>query len=524
MKYTRNQGITLVAIVITIIILLILAGVAIALFMQEDGLLIHMENAKTQTSISEKKEIIKVEINDLLIENATNQKEITDEALRKILEDYGELLFEENKTTIKGVKTEEGHEILLSELYTGKIAKVANEPKLTGFNPENTYYVSWDLSSTPYNIIEKRNLNQNPPSDWYDYTSGQNKWANIKTIGGGNDCYWVWIPRYAYKVPDRESNGETIEIKFLRDATNFPLDGTEEITNTNPEEGLWVVHPAFTNVGNGGFGELTGIWVSKFEASSNIVSEDTILTDINTTGGGDNVELKVRSIPNVVCWRGITAGSIFKVCQNMKLEGNTLENTTNLDPHMIKNTEWGAVAYLSRSIYGINSAVYNNPYAGGNRSSITGLCGNHQDYTTSTYEDENVYRYNELGGGNASTTGNVYGIYDMAGGAFEYVAGIWGTKQSNGDYYDFSDVDPKYYDSYTGYNSEMYGDAVYETSINTGGTGSWDFDYSNTISESKPIYRRGGRSSYGKNSGIFCRSSDAGQTYSSNGFRPCLIN
>ena len=29
---------------------------------------------------------------------------------------------------------------------------------------------------------------------------------------------------------------------------------------------------------------------------------------------------------------------------------------------MMKNTEWGAVAYLSRSQYGKNSAVYNNPY------------------------------------------------------------------------------------------------------------------------------------------------------------------
>lgn len=524
MKESKNQGITLVAVVITIIILLILAGVSIALFMEDDGLLIHTENAKTQTKIAEKKEIIKIEINDLLIEKGLTQEKVTNAELARVLKNYGTLLYEDNKTTLKGVKTEEGFEILLSEVYTGKIEKVANEPKLSGFNTESTYYVTWNLSNSPYTIIETTNLNGNPPIDWYDYTSGQNKWANIKTTGGGNDCYWVWIPRYAYKVPDRESNGETIEIKFLKDTSNFPLDGTAEITNKKPEEGLWVVHPAFTNIGNGGFGELTGIWVAKFEASSSKVSVSTILEDLNTTGGGDDVNLKVRSIPNVVCWRGITAGNIFKVCQNMKLEGNTLENTTNVDPHMIKNTEWGAVAYLSRSIYGKNSAVYNNPYAGGKRSSITGLCGNQQDYTTSNYDDKNLYRYNELGGENASTTGNVYGIYDMAGGSFEYVAGILNTKISNGDNYDFSEVDPKYYDSYTGYNSEKYGDAVYETSINTHGSGSWDFDYSNTISEDTPIFRRGGRAGYSTGSGIFCRSSDKGQAYSSNGFRPCLIN
>lgn len=68
---------------------------------------------------------------------------------------------------------------------------------------------------------------------------------------------------------------------------------------------------------------------------------------------------------------------------------------------MIKNTEWGAVAYLSRSVYGINSEVWNNPYYNNttNYSPITGLCGNETNgKDNSTTNMRNTVKYNEIGG------------------------------------------------------------------------------------------------------------------------------
>ena len=155
--------------------------------------------------------------------------------------------------------------------------------------------MAWNLNTeeTTY-IPDEKKMSENVALDnWYDYTAGVNHWANIKTTGGGNDCYWVWIPRYAYKIPTRSSTAETIEIKFLKNDTNIPIGETEAITNTIPTPGTWVVHPAFTNEGNGGFGNLTGIWVAKFEASSNSKSiyENPTEAQLSITGGVASVDV-----------------------------------------------------------------------------------------------------------------------------------------------------------------------------------------------------------------------------------------
>ena len=328
------KGITLIALVITIIILLILAGVTIATLMGNNGLIDKAKNAKIATEIASIKEEIQT---DILSEQVKNNGNISDDTLKAILENYG-VLSEEEKLLDKTLTTKEGnYEIKVSDIFFGTTVKdvpknptfttVANAPDVSGFNTSNTYYVAWNLTSSPYTIQESNNLTQAAPSNWYDYTAGQNKWANVKTTGGGNDCYWVWIPRYAYKVPTKGGTAETIEIKFLQGKTNKPIDGTTEITNTTPTPGTWVVHPAFTNAGNGGFGELTGIWVAKFESSSNAsnIVENPIVDQLVTDGGGNVTNLQIRVVPNVTSWRNITIGNIFIVCRNLTTSGNSLE-------------------------------------------------------------------------------------------------------------------------------------------------------------------------------------------------------
>ena len=76
----------------------------------------------------------------------------------------------------------------------------------------------------------------------------------------------MWIPRFAYKI---NSSNKTFDIVFLKDTTNnYVENGTEK----NAETEGYTIHPAFKNESstgyeNGGWDkELTGIWVSKFEA------------------------------------------------------------------------------------------------------------------------------------------------------------------------------------------------------------------------------------------------------------------
>ena len=539
-----TKGITLVALVVTIIILLILAGVSINLLTGQNGLINRAKDSKIQTEIASIKEQIQI---DIIGKQSENNGNISEDSLKEILEKYG-TLSEEEKITDKTLTTKENYEIKVSDIWNGTTKEdgpqnptfttVANAPDIDGFNKSNTYYVSWDLTSSPYQINEDTNLNGVAPSNWYDYTEGVNHWANVKTTGGENDCYWVWIPRYAYKVPTRSSTAETIEIKFLKDDTNIPIGETTEITNTTPTPGEWVVHPAFTNVGNGGFGNLTGIWVAKFEASSSDVSVATVETDLATTGGGNTNSLQVRVKPNVTSWRGITVNNIFAVCRNLTETGNSLENTSNLNSHMMKNTEWGAVAYLSRSVYGKNGEVWNNPYYNNtiNYSPITGLCGNETNgKDNATTNMSNTVKYNETGGGNASTTGNVYGIYDMAGGAWEYVAGYLSEITALTNYTTLASADSKYKDVYAGTSSDRntnynantgkYGDAVYETSSSgNSNTGSWDSSISGFPNSSYPVFFRGGRAINGSGAGVFAFNYNTGDASTDYSFRPVVLS
>ena len=503
-KVKEAKGITLVALVITVIILLILAGVALSLVIGENGLI-----AKAKQGVGVYKQSA------------------------------------ENETTQLGSFEEEFR----------NLQKVANVPDISGFNKNNTYYVEWDTTSSPYNINESTKISERAPSDWYDYTEGVNKWANVKTTGGGNDCYWVWIPRYAYKVPNRNS-AETIEVKFLEGTTDNPIDKSSITISNNTTEESWNVHPAFwwdkDNDGVKDEGEqLTGIWVAKYEASSSKVDtinleNGTIIDESNSLngngGGQDTTKLQVRVKPNVTSWRGININGIFTVCRNLTKSGNSLENSTNLNSHMMKNTEWGAVAYLSSSKYGKTDAegnrvrVWNNPYYNTtNDSTITGLAGE-SDIKVNNATTTNLYIYNTSQGCKASTTGNVYGVYDMAGGTWEYTAAILykgaSSDSNRNKLWDASNA--KYVDQYkenlgsssTYYgNIAKYGDAVYETSSSGGSyDGSWDDTYSDFPYPDYPVFRRGGHANIGNTAGVFAFGSYAGGANTSGSFRPVVFS
>lgn len=579
-KIKSTKGITLISLVVTIIILLILAGVTIATLMGDNGLINKSNDAKIATEIADIKEQIQTEI---LGKQAENQGNISDSNLETILLKYGTLsneekLIDKTLTTIKG-----NHEIKVSDIFNGTTVKDeplkpyalaetmggANSPNISGFNVENTYYITWGTTA-PYEISkpnETNRIDKEPPTGWSDYN--EKKWANIITRGGENDCYWVWIPRYAYKITSglNSNTAGTIDIVFLKGQTNKDMNGNDvtssSYVDSKGQTGAYKVHPAFTQigngkpmtikdaenndipnpeyVGNGGFGELTGIWVAKYEASSNAsnVVENPTVAQLAIEGGSEtDTNLKVRVKPNVTSWRKITVNNIFIVCRNLTLIGNSLENTSNLDSHMMKNTEWGAVAYLSRSVYGKNDEVWNNPYYNNttNHSPITGLCGNETNgKDNATTEITKTCKYNEAGGGNASTTGNVYGVYDMAGGAWEYVAGYLSEITAFTNYTTLNSAEPKYKDVYAGTSSDRppnykantgkYGDAVYETSSSgASSTDSWDSSYSSFPDSSVPVLVRGGSASVGSNSGVFAFGRNSGLAASYNGFRPVVLS
>ena len=336
----------------------------------------------------------------------------------------------------------------------------------------------------------------------------EKKWANAITEDGS---MWVWIPRYAYSITSgyHSSSTGTIEIKFLKDSSNIAYDGTSTWDNVSGQ-GKWNVHPAF-NYGQ----EVSGIWVAKFEASPEGATTDIGNSEYNGTGK------KLQVKPGVSSWRSITISNIYDVCKNYN---------SALNSHMMKNDEWGAVAYLSKSKYGkqneevwINNSSSYITGSAGNSASASGNTGTTTDYTSTQ-------------GVKASTTGTVYGVYDMSGGAWEYVAGYvnnghgnltnYGSSLVNGDAKTknvYSKASSDSYENNYNANSSKYGDAVYETSTNGSGSTSWYGDYSYFPYSSNPFFRRGGDYNNGTNPGVFYYNYYNGNGYSYYSFRPVLV-
>ena len=224
---------------------------------------------------------------------------------------------------------------------------------------------------------------------------GNSRWANA-TLNGN---YYVWIPRYAYKIDNsvtytsQSGTSHKIEVQFI--GTNV----TSSNVGTEVGEG-WIVHPAFTFGGK----ELTGIWIGKYTTSGNTTTP-TILPNENILGN-------------------INASMMFNTAQKL--------STTNYDAHMMKNTEWGAVAYLAQSKYGRNGTEISrnqcaDMYTGTGAGTGTNKIYN-SPYTWNNATEEQ--KYNGEIGKLSSTTGNIYGVYDMSGGAYEYVMGVYGTQEN----------------------------------------------------------------------------------------------
>ena len=81
MKKNQEKGITLIALVITIIVLLILAGVTIAALTGDNGILSRATDAREQTDIAEEKEKVQLSVLGALAQN--NGEEITRGNLNK---------------------------------------------------------------------------------------------------------------------------------------------------------------------------------------------------------------------------------------------------------------------------------------------------------------------------------------------------------------------------------------------------------------------------------------------------------
>ena len=383
--------------------------------------------------------------------------------------------------------------------------------------------------------------------EWYKYENKE--WANAvilkdesitynngETIPESNiESYFVWIPRYKYQIFDEGNYTSLTSIQNKVQTIDIVFENKDKAPSNGTTKGNYLTHPAFTSFDSNGF------WVGKFETGYDGATS-TATAEVNSV---DTSKIIIK--PNVYSWRNITLGNMFK---------NSYDYQRNLDSHMMKNTEWGAVAYLQHSVYGSQASVRLN----NNSAFITGYTGTEEPtkgyssssiegnrYETTALGKDGKYTINYLNSKStiASTTGNKTGIYDMSGGSWEYVVGyttrastVGGKSEITSIYQDFFSniIYTKYWDKYTSttntqFNNRILGDATGEmgpfgSENDPDGVSryksSWYKGLAGFANTTSPLFERGGGSLLGTEAGAFAFSFASGITNSRYSFRIVL--
>lgn len=376
----------------------------------------------------------------------------------------------------------------------------------------NMVPVSYDDKSSSWFVSDKENQN----FSWYSYCD--KKWANavvlkdkekVKTLKQGDKIdikdvsfMFVWIPRYKYQV----FNYNIDATKFLpeneilltfekeRESTGDITCGTDD----NENETCMIEQKACTDEAcnkkmytHPGFKENLGFWVSKFELTGTLKNITSVPSEKALT------ESSVRDFNDSI-------SDIYK-------KNNIYGFDENNKIYMINNYQWGAISYLTMSKYGKKSDVSINNC----NLFMTGI-GSSKDVKDNSLVCNNKDNlYNGKEGVTASTTGNVYGVYDMSGGAYEYVLGVSSNNKqlipSSSGYTSSEKIDNivlyKKTEDTKDITISKLGDGIREVSSETS---SW-FKASNYVPNSEwSWFVRGGESSDGQNAGIFNSSFSSG--------------
>ena len=335
-------------------------------------------------------------------------------------------------------------------------------------NYKNTINIIYEGLVAGYNDFEPKTLKE------YYSKESLGTTINMKDISS----FYVWIPRFKYKlwnvtgtpgVDSYNAYNTGISIAFEKQTETSGVIKCQNyscytdnllITKvTNNDNGKYYTHPAFTTNED----EVTGIWVSKYELSTNSNSCSS-----ETPEGCLANNLPIESLPGKETWRNNYLSYFY---ENIK----TLSEANNY--HMIKNTEWGALSYLTHSKYGLCK----------NNKCID--IGTNKTYISGSEQKD-------------STTNNIYGVFDLSGSASEFVSANY-TKTPNtlnldNTHFKTIPTNNNDFDLYQE-NTFILGDATKELSLKEG---SWYNNNALFINETNNWFIRGGIGST-TNNGIF---------------------
>ena len=293
-KFKENKGITLIALVVTIIVLLILAGISIAMLTGQNGILNRATEAKNTTGTAQVDEQVKLSVAEAL---SNGLGTITEENLTKALNSNvgsgkyeltgdavnGWTIKAADKTyniSVKGETSGEDNEevddeayiddnyvdynVAYKDIYTGNdytnltgwrlLNKVDNADGTSNIEiistgtPAGLYYEGSYITNSTYNVWAGTDLQVTDYANRY-YTSGSKKNANMYAVSG---------LRYNFeKIKFKKQSGET--------------------TSENKEYNLGY----YTSISKDGVKQIDEIDGSVFKLKNNVEVRSVMLSDIN---------------------------------------------------------------------------------------------------------------------------------------------------------------------------------------------------------------------------------------------------
>lgn len=265
MKRTRN-GITLVALVITIIILLILAGISIVGILGENGLIIRTK----QASIARKKAQYFEEINLEIFNEQTERFQIAKEetfiqSIKTRIETKNwvnqVLMCKEENTLVQEelnsehaniliVEIKDGYEIIIDVKNSGLTASIRDSFEKLG----KKYKVEYDINGGTGYLIESQEIRQGFSVILQENTSTRTGYKFVgwcENLDGTGDVYSsgsIYTPKKDIKLYAIWSE-KTVTISFEANAGEDVVTGTMESKTISPNTNIVIASNAFVRKG-----------------------------------------------------------------------------------------------------------------------------------------------------------------------------------------------------------------------------------------------------------------------------------
>lgn len=400
LKLKNSEGITLIALVVTIIVLIILAGVSINLLFGQYGVVTKAKDAKEQMEVAQVKEDIQLKLVDLQADKMLTGESVNATELEEVITEAGGEVVKNAEGIITGVKVGDTT-IPIEEVTQGitigdgssSVKKDAN-----GVEEGKSGYLG-STYNDPYIPVGFEHIGT---ADW-------NSGYQIKETATGN--IFVWVPC----VTDQSKVKAGDKVETFKKTLPTTTDTTDPYYKYNKNNLTITEDESSANAIETSVGTYGGFYIAAYEAGIEGTTENYALETKTATNG----DVKPLSKAGCGVWNYITRADALTVAEAMVntsdgvksglISGKCWDTTLQWMAHSSTNAE-----NEPNAGYDIDST--GNGYYGQTDKNTTGqypinniydMAGNVREWTTESCTlDGTSYLVNRGGGYNNSGSGN----------------------------------------------------------------------------------------------------------------------